>query len=159
MAAPASTHARASVAHSSGAYATEGARARDAASFRPTSMMTASRSLLRAVVPGVGEPAADVLAERRLPGVVVEPGVEAVLALAVGDRAGDGGDLVVGDGERGMVAGGLAGQRPLDRRRESLRLAGHVRRVALEELGQHLSSEQLEALHHVLVTVAARLAG
>src|SRR5438105_4518459 len=55
------------------------------------------------------EALADVLAGGGLAGVVVEPGVEAIGAFAVGHGAGDGGEVVVGIGHWRMVLRRLAG--------------------------------------------------
>src|SRR5262245_26456071 len=90
--------------------------------------------------------------------VGVEPGVEAVVLLAIRLRARDGTERVVRR-ERRMIARGLARQRLFDHR---LELAGALAAralVSLQELGQDLAAEALEALHHVLVAVLARLAG
>ena len=58
-----------------------------------------------------------------------------------------------------MVLGRLAGQDRLDDGLEAAGLLFAGLLVALEELRQHVAPEQLEALHDVLVTVLAGLAG
>src|SRR5437879_3832409 len=152
--APAAAQRTASSAHSCGVYGTCGFWTRMAASLRPTSMTAASRSMFGPVVAGVGQAPAHVLARGGLAGVLVQPGVEAVGALPVGHRAGNGRELVVGVGQGRVVAGGLPGQHLLDDGLESAGLLGPRGLVPLEELGQHLAPEQLEAFHDVLVAVA-----
>src|SRR4051794_24864544 len=62
---------------------------------------------------------------------VVEPLVERVAARTVGEPARDRGELVVGAGQRRMVACGLAGERGVDRRCEAGRLLALLLLVAV----------------------------
>jgi hypothetical protein len=71
---------------------------------------------------------------------------------------------LAGERREGVVADvgslvhlGPAGHRGLDRRSQPLGLGGHLRLVALGELGQHLAAEQLDRLHDVLVAVPSGL--
>src|SRR5207244_1745534 len=134
-----------------------GSRILTATSFRSRSSFGDALGSGHVGATGLREPPAHVLAGRRLAGVVVEPDVEAVGALTVGHAAGDGWELVLGIGKRRVVLRGLAVEHPIDDRLEAARLLGARPLVALQELGQHLAPEALEALHDVLVTVLARL--
>ena len=67
--------------------------------------------------------------------------MEAVGALPIGDRARNGGELVVGVGQGRVVVGRLASQHRLDDRLEPAGLLPGRLLVALEELGQHFVPE------------------
>ena len=73
-------------------------------------------------------------------------------------RPRHGGERVRGIAERRVIRRRLARHRRFDHRLETTRLVLLELLVAFQELGQHLSAEQLEALHDVLVAVVARLA-
>src|SRR5262249_25558260 len=97
------------------------------------------------------------VAGRRLLGELVQPGVEVVRARPGGDRAPARRQVVVGRRQRRVVRRGLARHDLLEHRLEARRLVPLRLLVPLLELGQHLATEELEALHDVLVAVLARL--
>src|SRR5262245_23782740 len=99
-----------------------------------------------------------VVAQRGVLGDLVEELVEVVGTGPVGDGSRDGREGVVLGRERRVIRGRLARHDLVDDRGQPLLLFLDGLLVSLEELGQDLAAEQLEALHDVLVLVLARLA-